>query len=658
MDDVLHILLVEDNQADASRIEEMLVDLTPTRIQLDSVATLKDALERVERSQYAMILLDLSLSDSYGIDNLLKISAVTLETPIVVLTGVDDEALGLEAIELGAQDYISKSYMDSRLLSRSIRYAIARQRAELSLLQSHEEYRSLIDDIFDTSMVAVLILDRDFHVMWCNSITEVYFGIGRERLLGRDKRKLVDEELKCIFDDPEDYASRLLHAYTDNLFTDYFVCKVIPEGDRKERWLSHWSQPIRDGMYMGGRIEQYADITAQKVLELKEREQREFAEVLHDISTLLTSSFDLEDVLKRILTNLGRAVPHESALITIIEDGYYQTAQNTSNTIGDSRKVFEGKQLRLDYKTYADMMYTTHQPVIIPDLQNVPHMRDNAIEAQVHSYLGVPIQLQENVIGFINLLSEKKDFFTEEHAAPLVAVAKLAAVAIQNARMFNRSRQLATLQERQRLARDLHDSVSQTLFTCHTLSETALRRWHKDPKQAYEYMQDVHQLTSTALAEMRILLLELRPAALTEIGIKQLFEQYLQPVQERRMFELHLSIEDIAPVPPDAQIALYRIAQEAMNNIVKHSQASKVEIRVREDAGRLIIGIQDDGRGFDIENTPPTSMGLAIIRERSEAIGAVVQIQSTPEQGTEIKVIWERTKYRNDKPRENTYSHR
>ena len=642
MADDIHILLVEDNPADIRLIREMLLASSNERILLDSVVTLADALAHVEQRNYDAILLDLSLPDSHGLDTLHRITAQAFNTAIVVLTGMDDESVGIEAVQTGAQDYLPKDHVDSRLLTRSIRYAIERHCTEMALRRSQEEYRSLIDDVFNTSMVAVLILDREYRVVWCNQATEIYFGISREQLLGRDKRQLIDSDLKCVFEDPDDYSTRLLRAYAEGSFSDRFECHVIAQGDRVERWLEHWSQPIRDGIYTGGRIEQYTDITDRKLLQFAEQEQREFAEALHDISTLLTSSLDLKTVLEHILASLDRVVAHDSAQITIVDGDYDQVVQHRSSGRSNPVDEVQKKRQQIDYEPYARMMYQTGRYVIVGDLQAAEPLHSAAREANVRAYIGAPIQLQDEVIGFINLLSEAGDFFTDDHAQRLLAFAKLAAIAIQNARLFNQSRQLATLQERQRLARELHDSVSQTLFTCRTMSETAVRRWDRDPVRARALMQDVNQMTTTALAEMRILLLELRPASLTEVTLKYLFEQYLQPIQERREFDLKLAIEDFPPLPPDVQMALYRITQEVLNNIDKHSQASQVEVRAYGDPDQIVLEIHDDGRGFDVSKVTPTHMGLGIMRERAQEIGASITISSEPDSGTQIRVTWQR----------------
>ncbi|MCB0114909.1 MAG: GAF domain-containing sensor histidine kinase, partial [Caldilineaceae bacterium] len=442
------------------------------------------------------------------------------------------------------------------------------------------------------------------------------------------------------FADPDDYAGRLAKAYADGSFTDRFECQVLPENGRADRWLEHWSQPIREGIYKGGRIEQYTDITDRKRLEVAEREQREFAEALREISTVLTSSLALDEVLSGILDSLGRVVPHDSATITLLADDHVTVTQHQRVDGDNIQAAVDGDHLPAQHNPFVQQMFETKAPVIVADLQAHPHIDVAAAGVDARAYVVAPILLQDDIMGFINVMSEQVDFFTENHAERLTAFSRLAAIALQNARLFEQSHRLATLEERQRLARELHDSVSQTLFTCRTMSETVLRRWDKDPQSAYKLARDVNQLITTALMEMRVLLLELRPNALTQISLKQLFEQYLNPIQKRRQFDLALHIDEIGPLPAPVQLALYRITQEALNNIDKHAQAGLVEIRATDDADKVTLIIRDDGQGFSVESVSPTSLGLEIMRERAEKIGASLDVTSRTRGGTQIQVIW------------------
>lgn len=636
----IRILLVEDNPGDARLIREILHGSAREHLIITPVALLRDGLQHAENSPCDAILLDLSLPDSHGLDTLVRMRDHAPDTAIIVLTGTEDEDLGIQALQMGAQDYLPKGDLDGKLLRRSIHYAIERHRGEMALRRSEQAYRSLIDDVFDTSMVAVIILDRALRVVWCNEATEIYFGIKRESLIGRDKRQLIDEELKCIFADPEDYATRLLRDYDGGTFIERFECQVMGDEGRQNRWLEHWSQPIRSGMYAGGRIEQYNDITARKMLEFAEHEQRDFAEAMREIAALLTSTLDLKDVLDRILNSLGRVVLHDSASITMLEDDHIWIARH--HAVRDTQEIIAERQLQTDYRHYLIQILETRQPVVVVNLQEDERVRETAIQANVRAYVGVPIRLQDEIIGFVNAFSENPDSFDTQDAERLLAFAELAAIAIQNARLFEKSQDLAAVEVRQRLARELHDSVTQTLYTTQNMAESALRRWQKDPASAHELMESVFQLTRTALAEMRILLLELRPAALSQVRLKTLFEQYLQPIVDRRKFDLQMAIDDVPPLPPDVQLALYRITQESLNNIDKHALAKRVDVIVRNHDDCIELQIRDDGGGFDVADVAATSLGLNIMRERAEEISATLDIQSQINAGTQITVTWKK----------------
>ncbi|MBC8170893.1 MAG: response regulator [Anaerolineae bacterium] len=649
MDNAIRILLIEDNPGDAGLIRTMLLDHGSPEFALHRVETLHEAVLYSREQPADVILLDLSLPDSTGIDTLLKALTDIPDKAIIVLTGFDDQRLGVQAVQMGAQDYLVKDDIDSKLLRRAIRYAIERHRTETALRRSEEAYRSLIDDVFDTSMVAVIILNKSLETVWCNEAMEIYFGIERGQILGEDKRWLIDNKLKCIFADPDDYAARLFAAYDEETYMDRFECRVVPDFNRQERWLEHWSQPIRTGIFAGGRIEQYNDITDRKDLQFAEQEQRRFAEALRDTAAALSATLDLDEVLDRILVNVELVVPHDTASITLQEGVEVLVARHRTDIVLDTQEMEAENNLHLENIPMQYLAEKIDRVVIIEDLQTEPTFASAAKKANVHAYAGIPIRLEEKVIGFINLFAQKPAAFKAEDGARLEAFAAQSAIAIKNAQLYRQSQELAALEERQRLARDLHDSVSQTLFTCSVMAESSLRRWEKDPARARELMQEIHGLTITALSEMRILLLELRPEALTKVGLKQLFEQYLVPIQSRRGFNLIMEIDEVPALPPKVQIAFYRIAQEALNNVDKHANATQVTITVRNYHDHLELMIHDNGVGFNEATRNATSMGLNIMRERGEAINATLHIGSAIGQGTHMTLNWLKEDHQRDK---------
>jgi len=198
----------------------------------------------------------------------------------------------------------------------------------------------------------------------------------------------------------------------------------------------------------------------------------------------------------------------------------------------------------------------------------------------------------------------------------------------------------ATVAERQRLARDLHDAVTQTLFSASLVAAALPKVWAKDPAEGQRCLEELRQLTRGALAEMRMLLLELRPTALTEVGLVDLLRQLTEAAAGRGGFPVSYKVDGKCTVPPDVQVALYRVAQETLNNVLKHSGASEAAVHLLCQADSALLSISDNGAGFNPETVSPKHLGLRIMQERAAGVGATVKVISTEGRGTQVTVAW------------------
>lgn len=300
----------------------------------------------------------------------------------------------------------------------------------------------------------------------------------------------------------------------------------------------------------------------------------------------------------------------------------------------------------------------------------------------IRSFMFFPIIIGEEVVGVFNVSYRKPHAAGAEEQRLFQALTQRAALQIENARLYERSQELAVLEERSRLARELHDAVTQTLFSASLVAEALPTTWERDPQEGRGLLQELRGLCRGALAEMRTLLLELRPARLVETRLDDLLRQLGEAASGREGIPVAVQVEGRAsPLPPDVHIALYRIAQEALNNVVKHARAQRVEVRLRyrsprvtnhlSDASRekwpqpltsgpegpfqvqpvgfqppvtepsVLLSISDDGRGFEPARVPHDRLGLGNMQERAQAIGAHLTIESQPGQGTQITVLWE-----------------
>jgi signal transduction histidine kinase len=272
-----------------------------------------------------------------------------------------------------------------------------------------------------------------------------------------------------------------------------------------------------------------------------------------------------------------------------------------------------------------------------------------AVDAEgIRSFMHLPIQLDDELFGVFSVAFVRPHAFGRGELRLFSSLAQRAALAIDNAQLYEQTKELAVVEERSRLARELHDAVTQTLFSASLLAEVLPEVWASDPDEGNRLLQELQQLNRGALAEMRTLLLELRPTALVEASLEALLRQLAEAISGREGMPVEVAIEGECRLPPDVHVALYRIAQEALNNVVKHAQATQVSVSLSSgasvlssdvDGERVELVICDDGRGFDPDAVPVGSLGLGIIRERAQAIGATLEIDTEFGYGTQVRVV-------------------
>ncbi len=284
----------------------------------------------------------------------------------------------------------------------------------------------------------------------------------------------------------------------------------------------------------------------------------------------------------------------------------------------------------------------------------------------------VPLAVKGRIICGLGIAHARRNYFTPHHAALALSMADQVAITMVNAELYEHARTLAALQERQRLAQDLHDAVNQSLFSAGLIAEVLPRLWERDPAEAHQSLEDLRRLTRGALAELRELLAELRPSVLTDSSLGELLRQLANAFTGRTNVPVSLDIAGEYDLPADIQVALYRICQEALNNIAKHTAASRVEIALQYPSGVLYdsgpglntgasvaqagapqeiairsveMRIIDNGQGFDSGKlTAPGHYGLGMMRERAEAVEAELVVTSQPGHGTTVMLRWPGTR--------------
>ncbi len=256
----------------------------------------------------------------------------------------------------------------------------------------------------------------------------------------------------------------------------------------------------------------------------------------------------------------------------------------------------------------------------------------------------VPLAVKSRIIGGVGVAHAKRNYFTSHHADLALSVANQAAITMINAELYGHAQELAVLEERQRLARNLHDAVNQSLFSAGLIAEVLPRLWDQDQELARQSLEDLRRLTRGAMAEMRALLAELRPSTLTDAELGDLLRLLGNAFTGRTNIPVNVTMVGQGVLPAGVQVATYRICQEALNNVAKHAKASLVEINLKHEDASIELSIRDDGRGFDPEQPAASGhYGLSMMHERAEAVGVQLSITSQPGHGTELILRWAKT---------------
>jgi two-component system nitrate/nitrite sensor histidine kinase NarX len=389
-------------------------------------------------------------------------------------------------------------------------------------------------------------------------------------------------------------------------------------------------------------------IQAEKVLnEQVEAQMREQATLL-TISHTLASTLEFQpglilDQLQEIIeyTHGGLFALENSTLVAMVMRGTPQ--------------LDETPPLRIHVQGQDTLttLFNRHRPIRIADIwsDNVQAqslrmlLSDGAavLLEGMSSWMWVPLAVKGRIIGAVGVAHKKLNYFTSHQADLALSVANQAAISMLNAELNKQAQSVAVLEERQRLAHNLHDAINQSLFSVGLIAEVLPRLWERDQEEARRSLEDLRRLTRGAMAEMRALLAELRPSTLTDAELGDLLRLLGNSFTGRTNTPAKVTVVGHGVLPAEVQVAIYRICQEALNNILKHARASKVEILLKQTEKAIELSIRDDGQGFDPERTASGHYGLSMMHERAESVAARLSIKSQPGRGTELNLRWNQT---------------
>lgn len=374
-------------------------------------------------------------------------------------------------------------------------------------------------------------------------------------------------------------------------------------------------------------------------LEQQVAERTEALYALNAIAAVASRSQDLTEVLEQTLQMTLRVMKFDAGGILLRDDASSQLS------LAAHRGLDTEARIRMDDLGLGEGILgqaaQSGEPLVVENLASETRLTCLVAGPQgFQSLASVPLLSSGQTLGVLFGLTRSQRPLTQQDLELLTSIGHQMGVAVENTRLLAQARTAAAVEERQRLARELHDAVTQTLFSASLIAEVLPRLWDRYPEEGRQRLEELRQLTRGALAEMRALLMELRPASLIEAPLGDVLRQLSEAFIGRTRVPVDFAVQGECKLPADVQVALYRIAQETLNNVAKHAGASQVvfHLHCRPEAVELII--RDDGCGFEPGRLAPEHLGLGIMRERADAVGASLSVESQPGHGTTVSVVW------------------
>ena len=559
-----------------------------------------------------------------------------LQGLVVSLSDVTEQKRGEEALRTARdelQQRVAEATADLRAAVTSLQFEIAeRERAEAAQRESESQLRLLVGQV----PAVIWTTDRDLKYTSSEGAGLALLKIAPGEMIGRP--------VASTGVSPE--ADTLIQAHRRALAGERTPYRVQWSGLTFEGYV----EPLRGAAGdIDGCVGVALDISEQvryyQLLEQRVQERTRELSSLLAFSRQASATFDTRALMNLVVEEVTHLVEATEVSLFMLEGNVLKrTAQRglqTDDAAGETQIVLDEPDLTLLIQGDAG-------PVVLPDLAagvDLPMLRYVAgrwmdQKRGLRSIMWVPLATKQTVTGGLCIAHTEPDRYSEHEAGLIQAIANQAAVAIENARLYEQAQALAVLQERQRLARELHDSVTQTLYSMSLMAEASRRLVSAgNVERGAAYLARIVESAQQVLREMRLLVYELRPHILQRDGLAGALRHRLETVESRTGIETSLVVEGSDLVPEHIETELYRIAQEALTNSLKHSGASAVSVRLHTTPEQITLTVSDNGRGFSPAAVEDTGgLGLVSMRERTHRLGGSLDVLAQPDKGVKVTV--------------------
>lgn len=371
------------------------------------------------------------------------------------------------------------------------------------------------------------------------------------------------------------------------------------------------------------------------------RRNRELA-ILNEIAKALNQSTDLDEALHTALSQVVNLFELQTGWIWLLHEEtnlpYLAAAQNLPPALADNPRRMSGGCHCLDTFRAGDLEGAANVNVIT--CSRLYGLVDGTDGLRYHA--SIPLYAHGKKLGVMNVASGNWRELSPEDLRLLYTVGDLMGMAVERIRLYNRSMQMGVIEERNRLAREIHDTLAQGLsaVALHLESADVLLETGVEAERVQQAVQQALKMTRANLEEARRSVLDLRAAPLEGRPLTEALEELARDRSEPDGLEVHFTeAGGSRPLPVRIETGLYRIAQEALNNVVQHAQAEHAEVQLMSTPDEVRLVISDDGRGFDPETAPRGRFGLVGLSERARLLGATLRLETSPGEGTRVEVI-------------------
>jgi PAS domain S-box-containing protein len=490
--------------------------------------------------------------------------------------------------------------------------------------------------LFEASLDGIVVMDTECRYLYVNPAASRMVGYSLEEALQRNlfmdaaprwrpviEAQIAEQKSQSEIHPPKQGIGYLVRANGEEFEIEYVGAPIVIEGR----------------LFM---VVMFHDVTETRRLTRN-------AAALSEIASTVAVAGSLEQTLDALARHVVDATGTLHCGLFLIDEKegcvrVYGESEHYETDAREERQAWEAA-IRAGAPAPGYEAVLEKRPVIVHDM--VEKLLADPRFAPVHDQLrhwprGVtlaafPMQFGDRVVGWLNVGYAPGRQPNPAEVAFLSTIANHAAVAAENARLLVEAREKAALEERQRLARELHDSVSQALYGIALGARTARTLLERDPASAIEPLDYVLSLADAGLAEMRALIFELRPDSLKEEGLITAITKQVESVRARHGLAVDAQLPAEPNVPLELKEAIYRIAQEALTNTVRHARARRVGLRLTDGGKELVLEVADDGIGFHADGSFPGHLGLRSMRERALNLNGSFHVESIPAQGTTIR---------------------